>query len=34
MEFLKMAKKVVDKRKDVKFILAGPQRSEQFPEKN
>ena len=33
MEFLKMAKMIVDKRKDVKFILAGPQKLEQFQKK-
>ena len=33
IEFLKMAKMIVEKRVDVKFILAGPQRSEQFHKK-
>ena len=33
MEFIKMAKILVDKRKDVRFILAGPQRLEQFQKK-
>jgi len=33
MEFLKMAKILAGKRKDVKFILAGPQRFEQFQKK-
>ena len=33
LEFLKMAKRLIDKRKDVRFILAGPQRSEPFQEK-
>ena len=33
MEFLKMAKSLVEKRKDVKFILAGPKISEPFQKK-
>ena len=33
MEFVKMAKILVNKRKDVRFILAGPQRSELFQKK-
>ena len=33
MEFLKMAKMIVDKREGVKFILAGPQRSKLFQKK-